>query len=177
MGAHAGRGFHRIGARGEVDYQKRRRPLVESAEALVILRAQFDATDVADLQQRSIGLGSDHDIAKLLRLEQTPGGVDRILKVDAGTDGRLPDRAGGILPVLRLDGVVDVGGGQAQLAHLVGIDPDAHAVILWRHEPVVTDAGNAADLVEQVDRGVIIQEQGVVSVVAAEEGDGHQECG
>ena len=67
------------------------------------------------------------------------------------------DLARGVLRVLRADRVGDVGGRDAEARHLVGLQPDAHR-IAGAEQRHVTDAGDALQLVDQVDCRVICQE-------------------
>jgi len=96
-----------------------------------------------------------HAIWGLRRVEEPAGSVDRILEVGAGGHGRLANRPRGILPVLRLNGVVDVRGRELELRHLVGVDPDPHAVILPRGQTRIAHTRNAARFVQQIDGGVV----------------------
>ncbi len=64
--------------------------------------------DVADAQQRRVGLRAQHDVLELLRVDQAARRVHRVLEIGALRRGRLAKRSRGILAVLRLDGVADV---------------------------------------------------------------------
>ena len=103
-------------------------------------------------------------------IDQPAGRGHGILEIGAARRGRLADRACGILPVLRLDGVADVGGGDAELRHLVGIQPDAHGVNLLRTQARFADARQAADLIHQIDLRVVGEEERIVAVVGATPG-------
>ncbi len=168
-------GLNRIGAGSEIDDHVGRRPAVQPAEAAISLRAEFDTADIANAQQRGVGLRAHHDILELAGICKTAGRGHRILKVGAARRRRLADRARGILAVLRLHGVRDVGRGNSELGHLVRVQPDAHGVDLLRTQARFADAGQAADLVHQVDLRVIGKEECVVAVVAGHQADGHQE--
>ena len=74
-------------------------------------------------------------------------------------DGLLADLAGGDLQVLLGDGRHDVGGRQPQGGQLVGIEPGPQAVIALAEVGDVGDAGQPAQFVADVDRGVIAQER------------------
>ena len=70
-----------------------------------------------------------------------------------------------------------VGRGQAQLGQLVGPEPDPHAVVGAAEQIDLGDAGNAQQLVAQVDAAVVDQEVGVVGVRRRVERDHHQDAG
>ena len=53
-------------------------------------------------------------------LGQPAGGGDGVLKIGAARRRRLADGARGVLPVLRLNGVADVGGGEPSFVILSG---------------------------------------------------------
>ena len=59
-------------------------------------------------------------------------------------DRRLADLAGGDLDVLLLDGRDHVGGRQVAGRHLLGVEPDAHAVVALAEVGDVADAGQPA---------------------------------
>ena len=162
-------GFDRIGAGRQEHPYDGSRFFIEPAEVSVILRAQFHAPQIPHAQERPVRLRPDHDLVELLGLEQPAAGVYRVLEVRSGGDRRLADRAGGILTVLGLDGAVDIGGGQAQLRHPVRIDPDTHSVILASDQTRLSHAGDAADLVHQIDDGVVIEEDGIIPAVGGDQ--------
>ena len=82
-------------------------------------------------------------------------------------EGAHPDAPGGRLQVLLLDGGDDVGGREAELGQLVGLQPDAHAVVGAAEEVDLGDAGDAQQLVAQVDAAVVDQEVRVVAARSA----------
>ena len=73
-----------------------------------------------------------------------------------------PDRRLDVLPLERLGHVVRR---QPQRGQPVGVDPDPHAVVERTEQVGVADAGHALDVVEDVDGGVVAQEQRVVAAV------------
>ena len=86
--------------------------------------------------------------------------------------GRCADPAARGLEVLLLDRGDHVGRRQPQLGQLVGPEPDAHAVVGAAEEVDLGDAGNAQELVAQVDPAVVDQ---VVRVVGALRGVDRQQ--
>src|SRR4029450_12549979 len=170
-------GVDRVGARRQKHNNDARGFLVNPAEVSVVLRTQLHTPEIVHAQERSVRLGSDHDPVELLRLEQSAGGVYRVLEVRSRGNGRLADRACSVLAVLRLDRNGEVGGGNTELRHLVRIDPDAHSIVFGRDQACLAHAGNTADLVHQVNGGVVIQKQRIIPAVGGYERDSHQESG
>ena len=60
-------GGERVGARPEVEQQRRHRLAVETAGEIVVARAEHHLADVAHPDDRAVGLGADHDVGELLR--------------------------------------------------------------------------------------------------------------
>ena len=104
---------------------------------------------------------TDDDVAEFFRRLQTAlgaGGVFELLVVlrRTGTDGA--DRR---LDVLGLDGVLDIGNGDAFLGHQVRFQFHAHGVF----RPVFINGRNAFDTFDGVDdvgRGIGLQEHGII---------------
>ena len=148
-----------------------------AAEAAIALRAELDAADVAEAQQRGVRPGAQDDVLELHA--GPPAAPER----SPSTGKPFPESAGGwpdgsrrVLPVLRLDGRADIGGGDARAwpscpgsptpaSSRSGSDPS-------RASPTPVQAG---DLVQQVDLRVVVQEQRVVAAVLRDQADCHQE--
>ena len=116
---------------------------------LVAQAADLDPRHVAQPHGRAVGVGAQHDRAELvgrreLALDQHHRGnlLGRIAGLGA-------DAAGGDLRVLRADRLGDVVGGEVEADQLGRIDPDAQRA-LGRIERGAADAGNAADLAQDV---------------------------
>ena len=95
----------------------------------------------------------------------------------AGAVGLLADLAGRDLHVLLADGVDHVAGRQVQRGQLVGIDPDAHAVVLLAEQEHVADAVHAGHFVLDLDGGVVAEVELVVAAVGRVEADDQQDVG
>src|SRR5439155_21721271 len=95
----------------------------------VVARGQFDSRHVADARDLALRPLLDDDVTELLFVEQTPLRADRKLKILAGGDGRLADRAGGNLKVLFADRADDVAGRHVARGEFFRVKPDAHRVI------------------------------------------------
>ena len=123
------------------------------------------------------GTRAHHDVLEFRGSHQPPLRAYRILERGASGRRRLADRSGGILSVLRLNGVVDIAGGDSQLRHAVGVHPDAHGVDLGGAQPRLAHAVHAGQLVQQVDLRVVGEEQRVVAVVRGNQADAGEEGG
>ncbi len=77
--------------------------------------------------------------------------------------------AGGDLHVLLPHGADHVGGGQAARGDLVRIQPDAHRVLAGAENLHLADAGQARQLILDLQRGVVAQVQRVVLAVGREQ--------
>ena len=91
--------------------------------------------------------------------------------------GRAADPPGRRLEVLLLDRRDHVGRRQPELGQLVGLEPDAHAVVGAAEEIDLGDPGDAEDLVPQVDAAVVDQEVRVVAPPGRVDRDDHQDAG
>ncbi len=139
--------------------------------------AEFDPADVANAQEGGIRECTDDYFAELIGRGEAAGSNDGVLQLRSVGGGSLADGAGWILAVLGLDGVADIGGGDAELGHFVGVEPDAHGVRLGNAEAGFPDAGQAAELVHQIDLRVIGEEERIVSLVVGDETNGDEEGG
>ena len=74
--------------------------------------------------------------------------------VPAGA-GDCADLAGGDLDVLLGDGVLDVDRGDAEIGELVGVEPDAHRIAPLAEDLHVADAGQALQLIDDLQIGVV----------------------
>ena len=131
--------------------------MVESRKRLVVLGPQLHACEIPNPEKGSVGLRTQDDVAKLLRVNEPAGGVHRILKIRPGRDRRLADGTRWVLTILRLNGRREVGRGQAQRRHLRWIDPHAHPVVLAGREARLADAGKAGNPVEQIDGDEVVE--------------------
>ena len=149
LGADGLRGLDGVAVGRQRHRDARRRAAVEAGGELVVVAAEFDPGDVAQAHVGAVGIGPQHDGAERLRLGHLPldddGEVDGVaLRARLRADG-----AGGDLHVLPADRLGHVGGVQRQAAQLVRVDPDPQRP-LGRVEGRAADAGDAADLVDDV---------------------------
>ena len=121
--------------------------------------------------------GLDDDVGELLRVDEPAQGVDRQLELLALGHRLLADLPGGHLDVLLGDGRDHVHGAEVQRRHLVGVEPDPQAVVALAEVGDAGDAGEPAQLVLDVDRRVVAQEQVVVAAVGRDQVHDHQRVG
>ena len=156
--AHAVGGGHGVGAGRQIDDEIAGRNAADAAEAAVAERPELHMADIADAEQAGIRAGAQDDIFKLGWIDEASRRGNRVLKVGAGGRGRLAQRTGGVLAVLRLNGSGDIAGGDAQLGHAVGIHPDPHGVHRVGSQAAFAHPLQAGHLVQQVDLRVVGEE-------------------
>ena len=86
-----------------------------------VLRTQFGASHVAQADD-AVGVLAHHQVVELLR------GVHQAHRADGQLGGVALDAARGQFDILAVEGVFDVGGGDAVTGHLGRIEPQAHRV-------------------------------------------------
>ena len=96
-----------------------------------------------------------HDVAELFRCAQAALGGDGIDELLAAGRRLLADLAGGVLLVLRGDGIGDFRRGDPKLGHAVRFEPDAHRVVEGAEDLCVADAGNALQVVQDIDQRIV----------------------
>src|SRR6185437_2164984 len=85
--------------------------------------------------------------------------------------GLLGNVAGGHLPVLLAYGVGHFTGAHVQRRQLLGVDPQAHAVVLLPEQGHVAHAANAPQLVGNANGGEVTEVELVVAAVGGNDGD------
>ena len=138
------RSFDRVRARELEDAKRGIGLAVEFAVHAVIASGELDAGDVADMSDLAVVAGFDHDVAKLVFINEPALGIDSELEGHATLDRRLADHAGGNLNVLLANRVNDVIGCESPRGDLFRIKPDAHAVIARAENGDVADAGQTS---------------------------------
>ena len=94
-------------------------------------------------------------MGELLRVNEPPQRVDRQLELLALGDRLLADLSGGNLDVLLADGRDHVHGAQVQRRHFVGVEPNTQAVVWLTEVRYPGDAGESAQLVFDIYRGIV----------------------
>ena len=151
------------------------------APLVVDLGAELDAGHVLEARQGDPGpslvAGLDDDVVELLGVAEPPERRDGVLERLVRGRRVLADLAGGDLHVLLADRGQHVLGGQVAGLELLGVEPDPHAVVAAAEDLDVADAGDAAQLVLDAERGVVAQEQVVVAPVGRGQRDGQDDVG
>ena len=128
------------------------------------LGAELDPGHVLEPDDPAVGIGLEDHVAELLGIGEPAQRGHGVLEDLAVGHRRLADLAGGDLDVLLLRSRADdVGRGQVAERHLLGVEPDPHAVVALAEVGDVADALQPGQLVVELDRGVVAQ----VEVVAA----------
>ena len=167
---------HRAGLGREVDPEGRRGPAVVPGLSGIVLGAELDTGDVAQVHERSVALRLDDDAAELLLGDQTPPNLDAVLKCLVRRRGVLADRPCGGLHVLFADRRGHIGGGDPELGHAIRLEPDAHAEVAAEHLDAA-HTGHPLDRFDDVDVEIVAQEEAVVASLRRIEGDEHQRVG
>ncbi len=195
LGIHTAGGFKAVRTGKLEDGESHGRLAVECAGLVVLLRAELDAGDIAEPDDASsaglraaqsarvlagIGLGGvasgsrgswvcrdglEDDVGKLLRIGEPPQRIDCELELLAVGNGLLADLAGGNLEVLLRDGLHDIHGCQAKGREFVGIHPGPHTVVALAEIGHAGDARETTELILELDRRVVTQEDVVVALV------------
>ncbi len=115
------------------------------------------------------------DLAELLGLDEAPLRRDRVDDVLPRRRRFGADAAGGVLRVLRAQRRGHLGGGDPEARHLLGVDPHPHGVVARAEDGDVGDAGQALQLVDDVDRRVVGEEERVALVAGRHHRDDEQD--
>ncbi len=84
------------------------------------------------------------------------------------------DLAGRIHSVLSLNGGDHFGDGDAELRELIGFYPEAHRILASTKHLYVADAGDARQLVVQVDVGIVGQKFSVIGALGRKQAHDHK---
>ena len=119
----------------------------------------------------------DNDVAELIRIDQSPLGVDRVLELLSRRHRRLADLSGRHLNVLLGNGVDNIGRCQTERRQFVGIEPGTHTVIALAEVADARHSRQPAQLIADFDGGVVAQIASVIAAVRRVEVDDHQPAG
>ncbi len=167
----------RIGARRQEDAHGRHLPRVAERAHAVVAGAQFDARHVGQAHDLAVGTPLEHDGAELLGRLQAAAHIDGQQLVRALGAGLGAQLAGRYLHVLLTDGGDHLGGGELACGHLAGIQPDAHRIVACAVQRHLADAGDARQLVLDLERGMVAQVQRIMVAVAGGQARIHQRRG
>ena len=136
------------------DAERRRNVVVEIGVERIILRAEFDARDIAQMNL-AVGVGADDDVAELLRRAEPSQSLHRKLEGARRGRRRLIDRARGDLQIGAAQRGDDVARRQIARLDFRRIEPDAHRIVSRAKEARVADAVDSGDGVLHVKRRVV----------------------
>src|SRR6266436_3813875 len=162
---------HRIGAGRQINADRHARTAVDPRFAVKVLCPDLDAGDVADPQYRAVGIGPQHDVAKLPGIGQPALRLHVELKLLLVADRPGTDAADRRLHALSLDRRNDVGGGQIEAGEPLRIEPYPHRIVHLGEQLRLTNTWRARDRIEDVDDGVVGDEQWILFTVLAVEHD------
>src|SRR5208282_3595615 len=135
----------------------------------VVFGSQLGATDVAQVNERPIGIALQDDVIELRGFGETADGADADLELLAG-DRRLgADLSGGDFDVLLLESADHIVGGKGTAGHAYGIEPQAHGVLAFAEDFDVGHAGYTLKVVADIDVQVIAHEERGVACVRGED--------
>ena len=165
--------LHGIGITRELNAHGKRRMSIRLRDDVVRLRARLHARDILEAHEAAVARSAHDDITKLLGRHETAVDLARRLLFLHLGHGHRADCTRRRLYILLLDRSCNVGDRQAEFCELVGIEPDAHRIV--RAEDLdVADAMHTLDLIEEIDRRVILEERTVVEVAIRIHGDHHR---
>ena len=148
-----------------VDRDRRTGRSVKTRVVGIRLGSQLDSGNVPQIRQTPPFAPIDDDFLELLGFPQSAQCFDRDLKGGARRRWRSTDLPGGNLDVLFPQRGHDVAGCQVAGPQLAGIQPDPHAVVARTENRDFSNAGDAAELIPQIEIGVIAQVQRVEAAV------------
>ena len=167
-------GLHSVGAGKLVDRHDSGGLAVEATVDVVGLGAELNAGDILQVQNGAIRVGAQNNVAEVLGADEAALGADGVGEFLSVGNGLAADLASGVDGVLGLQGLGDLRDGDAELGELVGLDPHAQRVLTGAEDLHARDALDSGDLIDQVDVGVVGEEDAVVGGVGRGDGKQHQ---
>ena len=129
------------------------------------MRAEIDARDVFDAQQRTVRIRADDNPAELFGIDQTSLSTNRVRHLRSRHRRIAADLAGRIDGILLIQSIRQICNREPQFRKDLGFDPNAHRVIGCSEEQHLARAGDAQELIVDVDVGVVGQKQRIVSTI------------
>ncbi len=163
--------LHGVGAGREINTDRHPGAAVDPRLTVEILRADLDAGDVRDPQHRAIQVRPQHDVAELLRRSEPALRLYVELELLLIADWPRADAADRRLNALSADRGDDIGRRQIEAGEPLRIKPDPHRIVHFREQAGLADPRRAGNRVEDVDDGVVGDEQRVLLAVCAIEHD------
>ena len=143
----------------------------------VISTAEFNARNILQTHDLAVGRGADDDVFVLRDIGQSTLHGDRILHRHAGWCGRHADATGRRHHVLLLHHALHIGGTHTETRHLLGVQPDAHAVIACAKQTHEAHALDAGECILKVEQRIVAQKCGVEATVRRGQRNHLQEVG
>ena len=169
--------LERVTAGKLVDGNDRGGVAVEASGDVVGLGAEFDTCHVLHLHDRTVLVGADHDVGELLLGDQTARGTDRESHLLAGRHRLRAGLARRIHRVLLIDSVVDLLRRDVEVGELGRIKPEAHRIGTRSEDRDARDTGQTGERIDDVDVGVVGEEDRVIPVIVGVEGKADQRRG
>ncbi len=138
---------------------------VEDGVPVILFGTQFDLRHITQIDQGAVLFILDDDLPELFDLREPSFGGQDIFDLLITVSGRRPDFSDGSLFVLRLDGGDDISRREVDRPDPVGIEPDAHRVLLLSHILRFADTGDTLEFIEDIDIDIVAQEFVVVTLV------------
>jgi len=154
---HGGRSLQGVGARKLIDSHHTGWRLVLAGRNSVSLISELDASDVAQVQNRPVGIGAKDDVYRILRVHEAPLRAHRVSELLPIWNRLATNLAGWVHIVLRLNCGDDFCCRNAEFRELIGLHPYAQR-ILPTEDLHARYAVDARDLVLKVDDGVVGEE-------------------
>ena len=160
-----GHGGQGVGSRPLIDGNNGRRFSVEAAFQVVGLGPEFYPRNVLDADKGTIRRCANDDVFEILEGVEASLGANGVGEFLAGGHRLCAYLAGRVDGVLCLDRVDDLGDGDPHTRQGIGIDPDAHGVFTRAVDVDLADAIELRHGIEDIDVGVVGQEERVIGVV------------
>jgi hypothetical protein len=167
----------RVCAGPQVHNDQRSGLVVEAADEPVVAGAELHRADVRDAEHRAIRARAHDDVLEVRGSAEASERGDRESELRAHWCGLASDGASRVRAVLFVDRRGDIRHRDAELRHLVGVELDVHGErqIAERHR--IADAGNALDLILEIDLRVVVEKFAAVSRIRGGEHAHEQDVG
>ena len=168
--------FHGIGSGQHVNAQHGSVTVIDTTLGVIGLRFERNAGHVAHPNQRTVGIGTEHDLLKLCRRRQTSLRGDGDGNVEP-IDRLLTQDTGRRLAVLVLQGILHVFHRQSVVGQTSGIHPYLHGVVAASDVGHTAHTRDASQKVHHIQRGKVTQIDFIELGVVRRQADGHQLAG
>ena len=153
--------IHRIRAGELVDGNNRRILALEAPANIVNLAAEFDTGDILDSYNRTVWIGTNNDVFKLLGRGEAPGSGDGESENLSLGNRLASDLSCRVHFVLRADRLNDFWNRDVESGEAVGLHPDTHRVFARAEDTHAADARDTGERIVDVDIGVVRQKGGI----------------